>query len=366
MRVARLVEVGKPFEVGTADKPVPGPRDVLVKVDACSFVPNTANLVKNKDNPFILQDLPAVFGLDAAGTIEAVGSQVLNLKVGDRVYVNPFLSCGTCHHCRRGRPNICPDWCLRAYFTQSEAGKQVLARYPIGGLAEYLLSPDEKIAVLPPSISTAFAARFGYLGTSYGALKKANVGPGKTVLINGVTGTLGVGGTLIALGFGATKVLGVGRNPDRLKEVASLSPRVHTRSSEEDGSIADWVLEQTGGLGVDAVYDCLGVGGDANTTQEVIKKAVKRGGTVILVAGSAEGKLGGTYADFMMREVTILGSAWFTDGEVDEMIALIDAGVIDVSKYENKAFALDDVNKAIEAVGNRPGGFVNVIVKPGQ
>lgn len=246
----------------------------------------------------------------------------------------------------------------------AESGKKTLARYSIGGFAEYILTPDSKVAVLPSSISTDLAAKFGYLGTSYGALSKANLGPGKTVLINGVTGTLGIGGTLISLGFGAIKVLGIGRNPERLKEAADLSPRVLTKSSEDGDDLVKWVLEQTGGLGVDVMYDCLGVGGGANTTQTLIRGAIKRGGVAVLAAGAADGEIGGSYTEFMQREVSILGSMWFTDGEVDEMIALIDAGVIDVSKYETKPFSLKDVNKAIEYVGDRPGGFTNVIIKP--
>lgn len=93
MRVARLVEVGKPLQVGEADKPIPGPRDVLVKVEACSLVPNTANLLRNSVEGFWLQPLPAVFGLDVSGTIEALGEHVQNLEIGDRVYVNPHLTC---------------------------------------------------------------------------------------------------------------------------------------------------------------------------------------------------------------------------------------------------------------------------------
>jgi threonine dehydrogenase-like Zn-dependent dehydrogenase len=104
INVARLVEVGRPLEVGTADKPTPGPHDVLVKVEACCLVPNSHNLVTTGggSDVFSLPKMPAVFGLDAAGVVEAVGDRVFGLKPGDRVYVDPRLVCGTCHHCRRG------------------------------------------------------------------------------------------------------------------------------------------------------------------------------------------------------------------------------------------------------------------------
>lgn len=101
INVARLVDLDKPFELGTVEKPTPGPKEVLVKVEACSLVPNSFNIATGKaaEKP----ELPCIFGLDAAGTIEAVGEHVMGLKSGDRVYVDPYLTCDTCHSCRRGK-----------------------------------------------------------------------------------------------------------------------------------------------------------------------------------------------------------------------------------------------------------------------
>ena len=96
IKVARLVQVGKPLELGAIEKPTPGPRDVLVKVEACCLVPNSANMVTGKAG-LPLPELPFIFGLDVAGTIEAVGEHVLNLKVGDRCYVDSLC------HVERGR-----------------------------------------------------------------------------------------------------------------------------------------------------------------------------------------------------------------------------------------------------------------------
>ena len=104
IRVARLPAVGKPFYTDKITKPAPGVNDVLVKVTACSIVPNTKNLVSNP-NPLegmSLPEFPCIFGLDVSGTVEAVGEHVLGIKPGDRVYVDPFLTCGTCQACRQG------------------------------------------------------------------------------------------------------------------------------------------------------------------------------------------------------------------------------------------------------------------------
>lgn len=300
-----------------------------------------------------------------------MGDRVLNLKVGDRVYVNPHLTCETCHHCRRGRKDLCPQGCLRGYFA-FDKDVTVLNQWPYGGLSQYVLSPDSKVAVLPPSIDLQTAARLGYAGTSYAALRKGAVGPGSTVLINGVTGTLGVAAVAIALGLGATKILGIGRNKERLAKVEELAPagvkRVFTFQStsgdDEDEKICAWVKDQTGGLGVTALIDCLGVGGAASSTEAFLRGAVKSGGAVVLVAGGVLGSIGQNYFEFLMRDVTIRGSVWFTDAEADELVALIGAGVVDLSWLDNRAFALDDVNEALAAASDQPGGFVNVVVLP--
>lgn len=103
MKVAQVVESNKPLITTTLEVPTPGPRDVLVKVEACCLVPNSVNVINMQPNDrFTLPEKPFVSGLDAAGVVAAVGNNVFGLKVGDRVYVDPWLTCGTCPFCRQG------------------------------------------------------------------------------------------------------------------------------------------------------------------------------------------------------------------------------------------------------------------------
>lgn len=263
-----------------------------------------------------------------------------------------------------GDPTLCSASALRGHFGFGENAQKALERYPIGGLSDFVVSPDPNICVLKENVSLDVAARFGYIGTSFAALKAGNVGPGNTVLINGVTGTLGYAAVSIAIGLGAVKILGIGRNKDKLAHLESLFPpgRVATVSSE-DGDTAKGVDEQTEGLGIDCLIYCLGVGGDAKGTEALVDK-VKRGGRAILVAGGADGDITQPYLQTMMRSVAIVGSTWFTTGQVDELADMVAAGVIDFSYLEHKVFSLDEVNDAMEFVGKRQGGAVNVLVKP--
>ncbi|KAL8844858.1 MAG: hypothetical protein Q9176_000959 [Flavoplaca citrina] len=366
IRVARLVEVNKPLVTGTVEKLIPGPKDVLVKVEACCLVPNSYNIVTGRAG-MPLPELPCVFGLDVAGEIEAVGKHVLGLRPGDRVYVDPLLTCGTCHQCRSGPKDLCINSCLRAYFAVHPGGSETLKHYPIGGLSEYVLSPDANIAVLPPNFDIDLASRLGYIGTSFAGLKKAQTGSGKSLLINGVTGTLGYAAVAIALGLGCTKILGIGRNKKRLAEVQEMSgkltSRIVVRSTEDEGDICAWIKQETGGLGPDAMFDCLGVGGDATLTSKYID-TIKAGGRAVLAAGGAGGKIEREYSRAMDHDVAILGSIWFNSAEIDELITLVSAGVIDFSFTKHKYFSLDEVNDAFKYVGNRPGGAINVVVQP--
>lgn len=266
-----------------------------------------------------------------------------------------------------GNTGLCPNGALRGYFATDKRGVKTLERYPIGGLSEYLLSPDANIHVLPDDVELDTAARLGYIGTSYAGLLKGKVGPASTLLINGVTGTLGHAAVAIALGLGATKILGIGRDPDRLAEVDSLSSdkRLVVASSEEEKDLPAWIAKHTNGLGPDAMCDCLGNGGSAESAMDLIR-TIKRGGSAILLAGGADGDLTQSYFEAMMHEVAIVGSMWFTSAQMDDLVQLISAGVIDMSFLEHKRFSLDNVNESLKFVGDRPSGSVNVVVKPGM
>ncbi len=103
MRAARLHQVGTTFSIDEIAVPKPRPNDVLVKVKACGIIPNMKNVMAHYAEwfPFLpLPPLPAIYGLDASGEVVDVGNQVKSIKTGDRVYVNPGTSCGSCHACR--------------------------------------------------------------------------------------------------------------------------------------------------------------------------------------------------------------------------------------------------------------------------
>ncbi|WP_280399768.1 alcohol dehydrogenase catalytic domain-containing protein [Nocardia carnea] len=366
MLAARMHHVGEPMSLDEVPVPEPGPHDVRVSVRACNIVPNLANILQNwttwfPQNP--LPALPAIFGLDPAGVVDSVGSDVHGFAPGDRVYVNPGRYCGDCLSCRRGEHNDCTSYAFSGYFGFTATAPRLLDRYPYGGLAEYMIAPQYSLVKLPDSISFEQAARFGYLGTGYAALRKARVGTDTTVLINGISGTLGLGVALLSLAMGATTVLGTGRDRDLLARVEALSPgRIRTFSTL-DGAIDSWVHRTLGG-GVDVHIDALGPGAPHEPFQQGLK-SLRRGGRAVNI-GATAGEVPIDVHHIMDQQLQLLGSCWFSAGEGQAMAAMADAGLLDLSIFEHITYPLTKVNEAIGGVAARNGGFSNFLITPAQ
>jgi D-arabinose 1-dehydrogenase-like Zn-dependent alcohol dehydrogenase len=364
MRAARLHEIGGRFRVD--DVPVPEVRelDVLVEVKAAGIVPNLRNVITHYPTwfPYLpLPRLPAIYGLDSAGVVVGVGSRVRNgIKPGDRVYVNPGLSCGSCDACRKGYSINCSAYTFMGYFGFGPGSQQVYEDYPYGGFGQYLTAPASNLVKLPDSISFEQAARFGYVGTSYAGLRKANLQPGQTVLVDGGTGTLGVGAVICALAMGAAKVFATGRNKALLDKLQAIEPkRIHTFALGER-STAEVVMEATQGAGVDAVIQALGANAPAATVIDSLN-ALRRGGRAVNIGGVAE-TLPIDPIPLMVLQKQFIGSLWFSTAEGEAMAAMADAGTLNLGVFEHERFSIDTVNEALDAIEQRTGGFSNVVV----
>ena len=365
MRAARMHEVGKPMLIEQIPVPEVRPTDVLVAVKACGIVPNLGNVLSNWENWFPhlpLPKLPAIFGLDPAGVIEQVGSQVIGFKPGDRVYVNPARYCGACRNCLAGNTTACASYTFNGYFGFSKLSQRLYDDYPYGGLCEYMTAPQYSLVRIPGNMKFEEAARLGYLGTAYRALRTAKVGPGSTVLVNGISGTLGIGGALFALALGARRILGTARNKELLQRVKALAPNRIEVHSLGERPMTEWAAEVTQGEGVDVVMDALGPG----TTHAPLLDALKtlRRGGVLVNVGAVAGEVPVNLHYLMDNDITIVGSAWFTTAQGQEMADLVEAGVVDMSIFEHHIFPLEKVNEAIGGISHRSGGFSNFVICP--
>jgi D-arabinose 1-dehydrogenase-like Zn-dependent alcohol dehydrogenase len=292
------------------------------------------------------------------------------LRPGERVYVNPVRGCGDCRMCRSGQILDCPKFTLQGYFGRS---LEIMKDYPYGGLAQFITAPASAIVRLPDNLTFNEAARFGYLGTAYSALKKLGVGPGRSVLINGISGMLGLCAVLLALAMGATTILGVGRNRALLDRVKAIAPEridVFSAADAEAGPVAqgaadpllDWARKGTGGEGLDTVLDCLPPGAPGEAMMRALR-TLRRGGQAINV-GAVMDQLPLNAFWLMTNRLGLAGSVWFTTEEGEEMAAMAKAGTLDLSVLQHEVSPLSKVNEAIAGMHTRNGGFSNFVVDP--
>jgi alcohol dehydrogenase len=357
--------VGEPMRLEKLPIPEPVAGDVRVRVQAVNIVPNLTNILNHWPTQFPhmpLPTLPAVFGQDVSGVVDAVGHGVATFKPGDRVYVSPLRHCGSCRACRGGDTGNCDSSAFAGYFGLTPKSIGLLDRYT-GGLAEYQIAPASALVKLPDSVSFEAGARFGYLGTMYGALHRAGAAPGKTLLVNGISGTLGISAALFAPAFGLTRVYGTGRDRGLLERVEKISGGRMRLHSLLYGPVDEWIREETGGAGVDIYIDALGPNAPYETFQAGLR-SLGRGGVAVNV-GAVRGEVPIDLHWMMDQQLQLIGSAWFTAGEAQRMADLADAGILDLSHFEHRVFPLEQINEAIAGIAVRPsGGFTNFIISP--
>jgi propanol-preferring alcohol dehydrogenase len=178
-QLAKMADNPQPLAWVELPDPVPGEREVLIKVSVCGVCHTELDEIEGRTPP---PNLPVIPGHQVIGSIAAVGKQVSAFKAGDRVGVAwIFSACGECKFCRAGKENLCPDFCA----TGRDAN---------GGYAEYMTAPDRFVYPIPAAFNDAEAAPLLCAGAiGYRSLRLAGLKDGGRL---GLTG-FGASGHLV-------------------------------------------------------------------------------------------------------------------------------------------------------------------------
>jgi len=273
----------------TADHPTPTPKADQVRVRVHAAALNRLDIWVREGWPGLKLPMPHVPGADAAGVIDAIGSAVSGWEVGDRVVIDPTISCGVCDFCRAGEQNRCPFGGIM--------GEDIS-----GTFAEYILVSARNLLKLPDHFPYEVAAA-GSLATItawHSLITRANLRPGQSVLIVGAGGGVNSASIQIAKLAGAT-VYVVGSNAEKLAEAQKLGA-----DHLIDRSVGDWgkaIYSLTGKQGVDIVIDNVG-----QATLPTSLRAAKRGGQILIV-GNTSGPIASIDVRFIFsKHLSILGS----------------------------------------------------------
>jgi NADPH:quinone reductase-like Zn-dependent oxidoreductase len=200
--------------------PQPGPGQVRVRVEAVAM--NHLDIWVRQGLPGLKLHYPHILGCDIAGEIDVIGDGVTGVSVGQKIVVNPGVSCGRCRECLLGRDNLCRDY-------------GILGEHRDGGYADYLVIPVANVLPRPPNLSVAEAAAFPLtMLTAWQMLvRKAQVMPGETVLVLGAASGVGTAAVQIAKLLGA-RVIATATSDDKLERARGLGADDGINTQRED------------------------------------------------------------------------------------------------------------------------------------
>jgi len=307
MKALAFNEFGGPDKLRLQDvpDPKPGANEVIVRVHACAL--NHLDLFVREGIPALKTPLPFWTGCDIAGEIAELGAGVTGLNVGDRVCVNPNLTCGRCEFCIQGEDSMCVRY-------------GILGEHVPGGLAELVKVRAENVLPLPAHVSYEDAASF--ILTNMTAWRmvvtQGRVRAGQDVLILGVGG--GVSSTAVQIAkLGGARVLVTSSSDAKLERAGDLGADVLINYTKEDWPKV--VFEQTGRHGVDVVIENVGA-----ATWKQSLRALKKGGRLV-TCGATTGPIGETDIRIVFwNQIAIIGSTMANRKEFHDVMRLFFAG----------------------------------------
>jgi len=337
-----LAVVKNSYEPGIEIKEIPNPKfkkdELVVKVKAASICGTDIHVYEWKaDNRYQWIKLPLVLGHEFSGVVEQVGKSS-RYRIGQRVVVDPVISCGGCEFCLEGLPNLCIN-------------RQTIGLNLDGGFAEYVSVPQKNLIDLPKELSFEEGACIEPLGVAVRALENSNFKPGDKVLIFG-PGPIGLMAMQIFINSGAREVIVVGTGKDelRLKKALELGATI---INIDDSTANDKFLSLKDRGSVDIVVD---FSGSVLVFQKAIE-IVKPAGQIIL--GSIYNGISKVDLTSMVRKeiklATVHSRVYRTWRRA---IDFVRTGKVDLKKIITNRFDLCNADKALIKAQNKTEGKI--------
>ncbi|KUL59993.1 MULTISPECIES: zinc-dependent alcohol dehydrogenase family protein [Streptomyces] len=328
MKAAIVESVGK-VVVGEVPDPTPGPREVVVEVAACGLCGTDLHIRQGEFAP----TLPVVPGHEFAGAVVALGGEVRELAVGDRVAVDPSLHCHECRFCRVGRGNMCERWAAIGVTTA-------------GGAAQYAKAPAANCVRLPDHVRTQDAALIEPLSCAVRGYDVLRSQLASHVLIYG-SGTMGLMMLELAKRTGAASVDVVDLNPERLATARRLGVSASAAGADELDRPEGW----------DVVIDATG---NAAAIQDGLGRVAKAG--TFLQFGVADYATRVEIDPYRIynQEITITGSMAVLHS-YERAAELFAAGVLDPEVFISDRVPLDDYPRALDQFASGVGRKIVVV-----
>lgn len=304
MRAIRVHEHGgiDKLVIDTLPAPAPGSNEVVIKIMATSV--NHLDIWVRAGIPGVSFPLPIVLGSDGAGVVTEIGSEISDLKAGDRVLISPAVSCGTCRECLSGRDNFCRQY-------------KILGEDRDGADAEFVAVRRDNVFKLPENVSfdEAAASALVFITAYQMLIDKADIQPMEEVLVMGAGSGVGTAAIQIAKLYGA-RVIAVAGSDEKLEKARALG--ADEIVNYNSGSISQAVRKLTGKRGVDVVFEHTGQA----TWREGILSA-RRGGRIVTCGATTGPDAVTDLRQVFGRQLTIYGSTMGSKSRLHVLLELL-------------------------------------------
>lgn len=308
MKAALFDQHGGPEVVRIADVPVPQPQPGEVRLRVAAAAMNHLDLWVRRGLP-IETTMPHIGGSDVAGTVDALGEGVSGWRIGDRVIIDPSLSCGECDACRRGEEPLCDTY-------------RILGEHTQGGFAEFVVAPARNLYRVPAGfpLERAAAAPLSFLTAWRGLNVRGALRGGQSVLITGASG--GVASAAIAVArFRGARIFALTSTP-HVERVRALGAHVVYDRADPDWGKRLWL--DTSRRGVDLAFDSVGA-----ALWQTCLRSLARGGRLITY-GATSGHDAHTDVRLLFwKQISIIGTTMANRREFRDAMDHVFAGELE-------------------------------------
>src|SRR5258708_7615074 len=347
--------LGDPDQLFLRDKPapVPGRTEVLVRVDAVAICATDLEIIHGGSPASIQGGLPFnknfTPGHEYMGTVTALGPDVDEFEIGERVSVEIHAGCGQCKRCRQGMYTSCLN------YGKPEKGHRANGFTTDGGFAEYAVNHINTLDRVPDTMSDAEATLGVTAGTSmYGLTELGGLVAGESVVVIG-PGPIGLLAVAVAKALGASPVILTGTRNRRLAIGKELGADRVININDEDAVAV--VKQLTADVGADYVVECAG-------TEATINQAIhmtNRGGKICLAAFPHE-PVTMDLAHLVKNNIYAYGIRGEGRSATRRAMALMAEKRFDASKIHTHTFPLADLPTALRYAPDRVDDAINVVV----
>ncbi|WP_135549198.1 zinc-dependent alcohol dehydrogenase [Paenibacillus cymbidii] len=325
------------IRVEEQEMPKAGPNEALIKVESVGICGSELEGYLGHSSVRIA---PLVMGHECCGTIVEIALQSCQKSewsAGDKVVVNPLITCRSCDRCRRGKKHLCRK-------------RELIGIHRSGAFAEYVAVPATNLYPVPKEMNASLASLAEPLAVCIHAVKRG-LEPFEDVLIFGA-GAIGLLTLQIAKIMGARRVLVVEKQEARMHHAKALGADVVM--SEQLGYRANDYFSQ----GIDTIIDCVGI----TATRKQALQMINSGGKIIMIGlGHEESQV--QMSRLVRQEVSIIGSYAYSDADFEQAVQLLAGGQIRMEPW-TATHSLTEGPASFQSLTEGESIFSKIILNP--